>query len=184
MGKMNKEQLEALFKRIDNNEPTWQRAVPKAPENRRPFDQRPLATEFRESPLPYGHFEELKADGRRLPAPPRPPAQVSAKQEPTGRSRPPAQVSAEQEPTGHFAQLKATGVNLPAAPQPKQDHGNVQTPGPFSPTKAPGPKYRLNPADVLQGSKMEQQLSANSNGRPQIGSRGYDASKSLDRTNR
>ncbi len=168
MGKMNKEQLEALFKRIDNNEPTWQRAVPKAPENRRPFDQRPLATEFRESPLPYGHFEELKADGRRLPAPPRPPAQVSA----------------QQEPTGHFAQLKATGVNLPAAPQPKQDHGNVQTPGPFSPTKAPGPKYRLNPADVLQGSKMEQQLSANSNGRPQIGSRGYDASKSLDRTNR
>jgi hypothetical protein len=74
MGKKNKDQLEALFKRIDNNEPTWQRAVPKAPENRRPFDQRPLATEFRESPLPYGHFEELKADGRRLPPLPRPPA--------------------------------------------------------------------------------------------------------------
>jgi hypothetical protein len=165
--KMNKEQLEELFKKIDNNEPTWQRAVP---ENLRPSHAPLLATEYRDKPLPYGHFEELKADGRRLPAPPKPPAQVSA----------------EQEPSNHFAQLRAAGANLPVAPQPpKQDHGNVHTPDRLPPTKALEPKYQEKAAVVrlLQNREMELKLSANVKESPLMAARGYEASKSLNRTN-
>jgi hypothetical protein len=165
--KVKKAQLEALFKKIDNSEPTeklpnksWQRTAPKASENQRPADQRPLAANYRDTPLPYGHFEELKAEGHRLPVAPMP-AQAN-----------------------HFTQLKAAGVNLPAVPQPpKQGHGDVQTPDRPVLTSAPAPKYDLKAAAsrFLENREMEQKLGANLKQSPLM-ARGYDNAKSLNRT--